>query len=148
MELAILIIGTLCIAGVSAIVMITHDILRIRNIWTEDNEPSVRMSFDMFLYMYRMVPKIFYLRDYSAHIDIASSEESTIDVLGKPITLQYREFCPIIFNQVDTVKYMIWNKYKRHKETHDIKLAIKHAKIVYGLIPTVETLAKFKTEDN
>ena len=146
MEFIILLIGIICITIVSFNSWLNDHILRIRHIWTEDNEPSVRMSFDMFHYIYTMAPANFNLRDYSAHIDILSYKEPVNDNLDKIHFLEYREYCPIIFNQLDTLRYILWKKYRMSKELHDLKKSIKYAKVFSSLIPQFVTLSEFRTD--
>ena len=145
-DLIILIIGIICVFAWLGLSLANRKILRIRKIWTEDNEPSVKMSFSMFHYIYTMAPSEFYLRDYSVHIDILSHEEPVSDNLDKIHTLQYREFCPIIFNQIDTLRYILWRKYKRPKELQNLQRSIKYAKVFSSLIPQFVTLSEFRTD--
>ena len=133
-----------CIAIIIYIKLLNEHILKVRRIWTEDNEPSVKMSFNMFYYLYTMTPKKFWLRNYSVHIDILSHEEPVDDTLKKCHKIQYREYCPIVFNQFDTLRYMIWKKYKRHKESYNLEKSVKYAKVFSSLIPDFIILSSSK----
>lgn len=134
-----IIITAMIIAGV---IMINTLILQDRNIWLRNNNPAVKISFNTFRYLYTIDPSKYYLR-LTVVTTAIPSEELVID----NEKTMYPEFCPIIFNQIDTLRFMIWDKYVRPKEVYDRTTSVRYAKVLSVQLPLIETLSKVLNEE-
>ena len=138
----VIILGIIAFILICGIYMLNTFILQDRSIWLKDNNPAVKLSFNTFRYLYTIDPNRYFLR-----LTVISTPIPNEEVIVDGEKTRYPEYCPIIFNQFDTIRYFIWNKYKRPKETYDLATSVRYAKILSNQLPLIETLTKVTIED-
>lgn len=132
------IITVMLIAGIA---MVNTLILQDRNIWLKNNTPAVKMSFNTFQYLYIIDPS-----NYQLRLTVATTAIPSGEIVNEDEKTISTEYCPILFNQLDTVRFILWNKYRRPKETYDLATSVRYAKILSKQLLLIETLTKVSKE--